>query len=132
MNKNLIALDLSFCSMVPKQLNNLLRVMSESSFNLRSINLSYNMLNQESENIKFAEKPGECHECTDAHSFFENFEVFTKLSKYLSHINFSGMALKPDQLFKLFEILQNCKCLCALHLDDNGITKDEKLFYDCL
>ena len=42
------------------------------------------------------------------------------------------MMLKRKELFSLLEIIFNCPFLLALHLSDNGITKDEELFYDVL
>jgi hypothetical protein len=50
----------------------------------------------------------------------------------LNHINFSGMEINKSNLMFLCTEIQNAKFLLAVHLNDNGITKDVDLFYELL
>ena len=52
--------------------------------------------------------------------------------KYLTHVNFSGMNLKKKQVFSLITILKQFYYMVSIHLSDNGITKDDEFYYDCL
>ena len=117
----MILLDLSHGQLLPKQLNAVSLGVSEMGANLRSLNLSYNLVHQDG-----------CSDSQDSEQFMTNISKFIKVAKRVNHINFSGMNFKKPQIFELIEILRNCEFLLALHLSDNGITRDKELYYDCL
>jgi len=68
-----------------------------------------------------------------------NIEEFFKKSKFINHLNFSGMNFTKEQILHLLELARTLKYLLGIHLSDNGIVKnmmgeasDKEFYYDCL
>jgi len=62
----------------------------------------------------------------------DNIRKLAKKSKYINHVNFSGMNFKKKEIFELIEILKSCHFMISIHLSDNRITKENEFYYDCL
>ena len=73
---------------MPKELAILSISLSQHSKNLRNINLSYNRLN--------FDEAGEAK--VQSERFLTNLEEFFEQSKFVNHVNFSGMNLKRKQI----------------------------------
>ena len=66
-------------------------------------------------------------------------EEFFKKSKFINHLNFSGMNLNREQILHMLELARTLKYLLGIHLSDNGIVtemtghaSDKEFYYDCL
>ena len=120
-NKFMISIDLSYSQLLPKQLKAIAIALGQKGQNFRSLNLSYNLLNQKGSDPK------------DSAAFMEHIILFVKIAKYLNHINFSGMNFEKDQLISLIQVINShSEYILALHLNDNGINNDNEYYYDCL
>ena len=86
------------------------------------MNLSYNLLNFNVDSPEYE----------DSESFMKNLTNFFKLAKFINHVNFSGMNFQKGQILQLLEMMKNSEFLLAIHLSDNGITKDVDFYYECL
>ena len=89
---------------------------------MRSLNLSYNILNTK------------CANPVDSEEFMSNITKFCNTSKSINHVNFSGMNLYKSQVLNLLEHLRECKLLVSIHLSDaKGMNaEDKEFYYDCL
>ena len=121
-NRNMILLDVSCAQLLSKQLKALSLALAEEGDNMRNLNLSYNSLNFNVDSPEYE----------DSESFMENLGNFFKHSKWINHVNFSGMNFQKSQILQLLEMIKNSEFLQSIHLSDNGITKDVDFYYDCL
>lgn len=69
----------------------------------------------------------------DSLLFMENIIKFFQASKYISHLNFSGMNFNKDQLRRLIKAMKKeCLYLICLHLSDNEISQEREFYYEIL
>jgi len=55
-----------------------------------------------------------------------------KESKILNHMNFSGMNLSEDYLRIILKCLSKSRLIMGIHLNDNGITKNNQLMLELM
>ena len=108
-SRSLQYIDLSNTSLAPKLLIKLFEELIENPYNVRSINISYNILGK--------------NEAIDE-TFVGKIISYLKLTDMLNHLDISGMNFKDYQLKDLCEHICCCPNLLAVHLNDNGISRD--------
>ena len=92
-NELLFHLDLSWCNLTAKQLSNITKELLPKKEEIRSLNLSYNVLLSMPEPMSSDEAPGERALPPASQEFLDNLYEFLTGNCLVNHLNFSGMGL---------------------------------------
>ena len=130
-------IDLSWCSLTPKQLTMIAYELLSKKDEIRSLNLSYNVSLSAQSAPEEKEQPDPAAVDTGllpgSKEFIDNLFEFLAENYFINHIDFSGMGLQREHLLKISHLVQEpCSVVMALHLSDNGIRSNGELLEEVL
>lgn len=118
-HKNILySLDLSWTLLPAASLLIIAEELSEIPQMLKSLSLAYNCLNFN------PVTPDYQHSV----NFISKLMAYIDKSEILNHLDLSGMNIPFDHLVHLAEHLSIAPCLMGLHLSDNGLSSEPKVY----
>ena len=115
-------IDLSWSRLLPRHLLKISECLKDNFSSIRSLNLSYNNLYFDENNIDL--QPSE--------DFIENMCDFIICAEVLSHIEMSGMNLGREQVSQLAQTMASSETLLGIHMSDNGIRLEEDYLFEII